>query len=149
MRRRLRFSCGLILICELVLLSGCSGGSDNPQTVNVKGVVLYNGQPVEGADVIFTPTAGRPASGRTNAQGEFTLKTFEEGDGALPGEHVVTVGKVESAARTGGDPGRDPPSTAPVAKALLPAKYNDSRQSDLKASVTVAGPNDFKFELKD
>ena len=128
-----------------MLLVGC-GGSDRPATVQVKGVVLYNGQPLEGADVVFTPGTGRPATGRTNAQGEFTLTTFEPGDGALTGEHVVTIGKSESPAQAG-EIDRHAPT--PVSKALLPAKYSDARVTELKATVTAAGPNEPKFELKD
>lgn len=84
----------LPLLCPLVLV-GC--GPSRPETVPVSGHVTLNGQPVEGATVMFSPEAeGRPATGTTDADGRFTLKTFEAGDGALPGVHSVTVTKVES-----------------------------------------------------
>jgi hypothetical protein len=84
----------LILLCPLTL-AGC--GPSRPETVPVSGRVTLDGRPVEGATVMFSPEAeGRPATGTTDAEGNFTLKTFEPGDGALLGKHRVTVTKVES-----------------------------------------------------
>ena len=68
--------------CFVVL--GC--GVSHPDTHEVTGEVTYNGQPVDGANVVFT-LDGPLASGVTDAAGKFTLRTFEDGDGAVAGTH--------------------------------------------------------------
>jgi len=63
-----------------VLLAGC--GSDG--LVPVKGRVLLDGQPLDGAAVLFEPEGGGvPATGVTDASGGFTLATSGRGE-ALP-----------------------------------------------------------------
>lgn len=135
-------------------LASC--GSDRPATVEVKGKVTYKNQPVEGAAVMFQSTTGKPATGETDAEGNFTLRTFGANDGAVPGDYVVTITKVESVppGQPGSDPGRDagrepPTSTRTPPKSLIPLKYNDTKTSGLKQTVTEDGPNEFAFELTD
>lgn len=79
-----------LLLC-LVVLAGCGGdGGFAPVT----GRVLLNGKPVEGAAVLFEPEAGGvPATGVTNANGEFSLSTTGHGVGAAIGKHGVSVSK--------------------------------------------------------
>ena len=133
-----------------VSLSGCGEAVDRPKTAPVKGVVTYKGQPVDGASVMFFPTtSGRPATAQTNSQGEFTLTTFDTNDGAIIGEHRVTVAKIESVAPQG-DPGRTPQATTTTPpKNQLPNKYNDPQQSGLKETVKAGEANSFKFDLAD
>lgn len=57
-----------------------------------------DGEPVSGATVVFTPVGSAAApipgpysSGVTNEQGEFTLRTRRDDDGAVPGPHRVGV----------------------------------------------------------
>jgi hypothetical protein len=134
----------LVLGC---LVSGC--GPSRPATVPVKGTVTYNGEPVEGAAVVFFGT-GRQATGETNSEGIFSLQTYEPNDGAIPGEYTVTIAKVESAPESSGDPGREPPKvSATPPKSLIPKKYADPKDSELKETVTPGAPNEFTFELKD
>lgn len=65
-----------------VLLCGC--GPSRPTTVPVSGTVLLDGEPVESAAVIFSSVeGGRPATGITDAQGRFRLRTFDGNDGVL------------------------------------------------------------------
>jgi hypothetical protein len=79
-----------------VLLSGCFG-RPGPETAEVHGRVTMNGQPVTSGRVLFFPTgtvgegAGKPAQGLLDSEGEFELRTYEDGDGAVVGEHRVTV----------------------------------------------------------
>jgi hypothetical protein len=84
----------LILVCTL-FLNGCSN-SDRPKLAKVSGTVTLDKMPVAGAAVMFMPVGGgRPAQGLTDAQGKFTLTTFDDGDGAIIGEHKVTVTKMQ------------------------------------------------------
>jgi hypothetical protein len=80
----------------ILLSSGCFSRS-GPETAEVHGRVTLNGQPVTSGRVLFFPTgtvgegAGKPAQGLLNEDGEFELRTYEDGDGAVVGEHRITV----------------------------------------------------------
>lgn len=75
---------GTVLVCGF----GCGGSGPVPVT----GKVTVDGVPVAGAGVLFTPKGGgRPAHGETKADGTYELTTARPGDGALPGEYVVTI----------------------------------------------------------
>jgi len=59
---------------------------------------MFNGQPVKEAAVTFSPAGGanqldtgKPATGFTDADGNFALSTFTEYDGAIVGTHTVNV----------------------------------------------------------
>lgn len=76
-------------VAALGLLSGCGDG--RPERVPVSGRVLIDGQSVAAGAIRFHPQQGRPATGTIKPDGSFVLSTFEEGDGAIPGNHTVTV----------------------------------------------------------
>lgn len=78
----------------LLVLAGC--GPKGPQIVPVSGVVLLDGNPVEGAVLMFLAgTLGlQPATAATDAQGRFKLTTKADGDGAYEGPHKVTISLV-------------------------------------------------------
>ena len=130
-------------------LGGC--GSDRPQTIPVSGTVTLDGSPIEGAIVGFTPTGGgRPATGTTDTSGKFTLTTFEDGDGALPGTHTVTVTKMKSSGGEGmpsagdseGEEGdvmlsgpMGPGQQEPTVEWLVPQKYSNPKTSELSCDV--------------
>src|SRR5438876_5186896 len=92
-----RFFLILAPVVSLLLTVGCSNpGTGRPKVVRASGRVLYNGQPLEGAHVTFTnTTAKRSAYGQTDADGKFTLTTFEPNDGAVPGKQQISVSKVK------------------------------------------------------
>ncbi len=99
-----RIVLSLYLISSLSFLSGC-GDAPGPETAYVSGTVTMNGSPVTAGRVMFFPTAsdgkntGKAASGQLDSSGEFELTTYSDGDGAVIGEHKVTVLKP----RGGGD----------------------------------------------
>ncbi|QDV20992.1 hypothetical protein Pan153_56740 [Gimesia panareensis] len=131
-----------VIICNgLLLLAGCGSGVDRPSTVQVEGTVTFDNQPLEGASISFIPQDGRPASGFTDAGGHFVLKTFEPGDGAIPGEHTVIVTKVAADSKSGDD-------IYAKQKSVIPEKYGDLKNSGLTATVKTDGENKFSFELK-
>ena len=133
----------------ILVMTGC-GGPEGPELAPVKGTVTYQGKPVENAGVTFTPTKGGPATAQTNAQGEFTLQTLGK-DGAVLGDHVVTIAKMDSAAvdASKGDPGRSPPAPSAPPKSLIPVKYAHPEKSGVKQTVKADGPNEFKIDLTD
>ena len=83
------------LVAALLLLAGC--GSSGPAMVKVSGTVMLDDKPVDGASVMFVPIAtGRPAQGKTDADGKFTLETEKPGDGAQVGEYNVAISGVRT-----------------------------------------------------
>ena len=163
MKQALKTICGIGLFAVLFAVPGCGDDKvDRPyDLVPAGGVVIYKGQPVEGATVTFHPaeagspmSAGKPAArAKTNAQGRFRLWTFDLDDGALPGDHVVTISKVEIVAPDidpdvpGYDPSKAPADPPP--RYLVPERFGNRPTSDLKATVTPEGPNEFEFALDD
>jgi hypothetical protein len=148
---------GLLLgaACALVGLAGC--GSGRPQTAKVEGKVTYAGQPVTFGEITFYPRQGRSATGRIQADGTYRLTTFSEGDGALLGQHTVTIKAVkfpepanqpksmnEEIARDLKGGGRQGPHAQP--HWLVPSRYAQRDTSGLKAEVRK-GPNTCNFDL--
>jgi hypothetical protein len=153
-----RFS-GLFTILAITVLigsAGCSGGPKIPQTVTVKGKVLYKDKPVDGAEVGFVSKLDNkdvfPAHGTTNAEGEFTLATYidpqHEVSGATPGEFTVTVIKNEQQdmAKIMEEFKSNP---AMEFKKAIPDKYTTAKGSPLSATVKADGDNNFEFKLED
>jgi hypothetical protein len=151
------------LVCLGLLVVGCSGApADRPELTPVKGTVVYNNKPVEGAEVAFwAEGAPRPAKGMTDSEGKFTLSMFDYNDGAVPGPNKVTVSKVEAAAAPAGDPTtalNDPTAltsqmqqatTAAPPKNEFPAKYTAQGTTPLTETVEAGQENTFVIQLTD
>jgi len=146
----------LILVMVSVVAGGCSRTQEDkwtrarPKTIRVTGQVKKNGSPVEEAKVVFhsnSPVNGivYSAFGYTNARGRFSLQTFRDGDGAVAGEHRVTVEKtVWEQPAPAKEADIAPP---PMETSFLPDAYRSTKTSGLTAEVTEKGPNEFVFEL--
>lgn len=128
------------LVCAAAITSSSGCGKATPAVFPVTGIVTYQDQPVEGAQVMFTPTNGRAAEGTTDAQGKFSLTTFSAGDGALEGQHRVTI--VKMVKQDAGDP-------YSVTKNVLPARYADPAQSPLVEEIANPGRKEISFILTD
>lgn len=93
-----RFAAGCLSVAVLLIV-GC--GKDEFPLASVTGKVTCNGKPVPDVVVVFSPTGdttsqefpGKPASGKTDENGEYELSTFKptSGDGAIIGTHTVTI----------------------------------------------------------
>jgi len=133
------------------IATGC--GSGLPETAEVNGTVTLDGKPVDGAIVVFfDPDGAHPARGVTDGSGKFTLTTFEAGDGAVLGQHKVSVSKIdESAKAPAGAEGQDTPSVSEdiseSAKNLLPVLYSSPSTSGLTVEVKK-GMDPVVLELK-
>jgi hypothetical protein len=132
---------------------GCSAKpyqDQRPKVVPVHGVVRFNGKPLDGARVTFSNTAaGISAYGVTDAEGKFTLTTFEPGDGAAPGHYQITVSK---AVETGRPTAKTAPPVfrsggAPHPRSLIPQKYGNLATSKLAADIAEAGNDEIVVEL--
>jgi hypothetical protein len=137
-----------ILCLGLSIVLGCNSAPENPATYPVTGKVTYQNQPVEGATVVLVAqsTDGRGAVGNTDAEGNFKVGTFGEGDGALPGSYKIKVFKYEMIAEAPKDD--DDVMTAEEEQAaytgvedieeggnLLPLKYEDPNTSGFSVDV--------------
>jgi hypothetical protein len=77
-------------------LGGC-GGHDYP-IAPVEGTITLDGEPLADAQVGFEPvrkekqtTAGFGSYGQTDAQGHYRLESVHGDDGAVVGEHRVSI----------------------------------------------------------
>lgn len=147
----------IALLPILVLIAGC--GSNGPEMAKVRGIVTLDGKPVEDAAVGFAPQNGdRPATGTTDASGQFTLTTFTPGDGAVVGTHTVTVSKIRSSgqqvdASTVPAGSNAMPLSGPTAPGaikiqwVVPPKYADPKTSGFTVDVK-RGMEPVTLELK-
>lgn len=141
-------------------VAGCTGNL--PEVEYVEGLILYEGKPLAGATVSFTPAqpgAGLPAYGKTGPDGAFRLTAAltnarggRSGRGTAPGEYVVTVVKI-------GEPGNfeavdeDPDAPRQLSRRppqqvyLVPHVYSEVSKSPLRAVVKSGVAGSFTFKL--
>ncbi|MFM7163854.1 MAG: hypothetical protein ACKO3T_01310 [Planctomycetaceae bacterium] len=143
-------------LVSLMLSQGCAGGPRIPATFPVTGKVLYKGAPLVDAEVSFVSKLDnqdvRPANGRTDADGEFSLTTYidpqHEVEGATAGQYTVTVNKVETMSdeEMMKQFQKNPSMTF---KPLVPTRYTVPSETPLVASVEAGGKNHFEFTLEE
>lgn len=134
----------------LLALAGC-GGSSHPATVAVGGTVSFKGAPLTNGTVRFNPVdaqKGRPAEGKIDANGKFTLSTFVPGDGALAGDYGVSVTSYKAGEEK---LAKDKDLGLNINdKSAIPEKYNNAKTSGLKETIKTGEPKkDLKLELKE
>jgi hypothetical protein len=119
------------------------------------------GEPVEGATVVFVPSAKGAASaaGVTDAEGYYELTTFTAGDGAQVGKYLVKVTKYDVKKPDGTKEQRfvtheeeqatyvEDTTPAPPPKNVLPAKYETETTSGIVHTVED-GPTTLDIELE-
>jgi hypothetical protein len=95
MRTFPRLATVLVLAGATVMLSSCG---DRKSVYPMRGRVLdAQGKPLAGASLIFHPLDAAPDDVRhkpattTDKEGQFTLTTYTENDGAPAGEYAVTI----------------------------------------------------------
>lgn len=141
----------------IVFVSGCG---DSMRLAPVSGTVKVDGKPLPKAGVTFTPIkGGRPAWATTDSEGHFELSTLRAGDGALVGEHVVTVAEPDTDAPV--VPANADPELASLyaemptqpqrikRKGALDPKFASRDTSGLTFTVEARGANLAEFNLTD
>lgn len=129
---------------SLLALAGCGGGA----TVNPTGtpypvtgkVILPDGNPLTEGTVRFVPKGtegGWPAAGKVKSDGAFSMTTYKEDDGVIPGTYLVAI---ESSLDT--DAGR-------VSRPVVPSKYVDESLSGLEVTVKAETNTLEPFQLDD
>lgn len=130
-----------LLLC--ITLVGCGGASDAPDLVKVSGVANFQGKPLPEATLTFYPAKGPVGVARTNANGEFQVRT--NGTlGAVVDTHKVTVAVAAEAAEA---PPMDGNEMAVANKSVLPSKYADKETTDLQISIPEAGNENLVLDL--
>ena len=130
--RNFVLSLSVLLLC----FCGCPASSGNIGLV--EGVVTLDGTPVEGAFVRFYPETGRGSSGKTDKDGHYELRYTRSEDGAIIGNHKITIStEVEADYEQDPDEGR---------AESVPKKYLDRKKTELTATVE-SGRNNINFDL--
>jgi hypothetical protein len=157
MKHKIADFCWLaFVLASVVAIVGC--GSGRPEVSPVRGTVTFGGRPVPTGTIHFWPEEGRPARGTINADGAYTLTTFEPGDGAVLGKHLVTIESVavsdaapkpksvEEEIAIYSDP-NTPVVQGGSMQTLIPRAYADRARTPLEARVD-RGENTIDFQLK-
>ncbi len=127
-----------VLLACLALI-GCGEGEQT--LVPVTGRVVFQGQPVAGGMIVFTPdeaygSTGPIALARIAADGTYQLQS-DGIDGVVPGWHQVSIAPPPRSAR-------QTPGYAP--KLLgFPKHFRDPSRSGLRLEVVDTGSNQFDF----
>ena len=133
----------IVGIFLLVALAGCGRRTvdyDSIGLVEVTGHVTLDGQPLQGAYVVFESSDNRQSYGTTNADGQYRLNYNSEQTGVMPGPMKVRI--------TNTPPGEaaEEPSLNHSVTPPVPPQYN--AQSTLEVIVESDSGQRFDFELK-
>lgn len=132
----LQFSLSVLLLC----CCGCP--APNGDIGIVEGVVTLDGNPVGKASVMFFPQSGRASIGTTDEKGHYRLLYTRSADGAVIGEHKVTIStEVKEDSGYGNEE-----AAIEGRKELIPSKYVHRKKTDLTATVK-SGKNTINFDL--
>jgi hypothetical protein len=148
--KKLAACVGLGLI--MVWMGGC-GGCRTSGLVPATGKVIYQGQPLAGANIVAHVRGENTAVAVSDADGKFTL-TYNGQNGVPPGAMIpVTVTKVESPYSIAEGERPKTPIPRPGRKAepprsLIPEKYGDPKAPLLFIDVPSGGTDKLVLELK-
>jgi hypothetical protein len=122
---------------------GAVGCSSTPAgvipAVPAAGTVTYKGKPLEQGQLQFLPEQGSPASGSIE-NGKFTLSTYSEGDGAVPGKHKVGITSTkEVPSKRGGEA---------ETVYLIPVNYASPDLSGIEVEIPPEGNTNITIDLK-
>lgn len=142
--------CLPVLLCALVFV-GCSRA---PYPVApTRGVVTIDDKPVPGGKVMFAPIAqgtvetGKPAFGELHPDGTFELSTFQPGDGAIVGEHWVTlIGTKDRNVLGEAEPATTP--KLPFTRVSIPQKRTISANIENHIEIRLTSGDVKKFDQR-
>jgi hypothetical protein len=122
----------------MITWNGCR--ERGPTYVPVTGTVKYSDGTVPTGDIAsitFQPASPSPdtkaASGSISPDGSFALTSVKPGDGAKPGEYVVTVYVTRG---------------YPAGEMLVADRFTKTDATPLKANVKESGGNNFNFVVE-
>jgi hypothetical protein len=136
---------GALIPAVFLVLSGCGGPGEVDIPAAPKGplapvtgkVLLPDGSPLKEGTITFMPVKqpGRPATGKLQPDGTYTLTTKDVGEGAVEGDYKVKISSELTA-----------PGPKKSVRYVVDAAYKDEDGSGFKATVK-SGSNDFPFKL--
>ena len=111
-----------------------------PPVFKTTGRVTWNGEPTSGVLVsLSSKSRNLASSGLSDAEGNFSLTTWRFGDGAVGGEHAVTVQKIVIMGHRA--------DGSPIQGNCMPPKYDNPETSGLTATIVERGPNVLSFDV--
>lgn len=124
---------GAAVVALAAILAGCDS---KPALPPVTGVVTYGGQPLAGANVLFTPEKGIASGATTGPDGRFELQANDGRKGAEVGKHRVSVVRPspEVPPPMGGESGPPPLPEPPL-------------EHHVELEVTAEGENNFTIDI--
>jgi|GEM_PF-2484166 len=135
-------SVNVLFAVFMLALTGCggdeaSGGKRTVTTVPASGVLTLDDKPFGPIHIDLLPLkkAGdnvRTAKANVNSDGTFVLGTYEESDGAAPGNYRVVLGNM-------GENMMDPPPAVADTQVLVPEGGGDSIKIILKSAKGDTG----------
>jgi hypothetical protein len=150
--RILKCSAYRVVLCTIAVAIGlCGCGHRSPtgdieKTVPAAGVLTFQGEPLEYYQVMLFPEGARPAGGVSDEQGKFILGTNDQGDGAVPGRHQVSI--VYVGPPRGPEWGMDDFSPPPPPKVKIPEKYARAETSGVTVEIPDSGAGDLQIDLQ-
>ena len=159
---RRQFQLSFLALIALFLQTGC--GESGPALEYVTGTLKKGGEPLASVSVTFHPVAGGVSSaGRTDSEGRFVLISQSGKEGAVAGEHKVTLQQVQETGGGGSGGGMDTSRMQEMMKArqsggsknsapeynkgsVIPPEYESANKTTLKYTVN-AGGGDFDISL--
>jgi hypothetical protein len=123
------------------LSGGCGSKAPPPGPSTVRGKVTFNGQPVAGGLVVFTPDpqrggSGKPARGETGPDGGFVLQ-FDNSTEIPAGWYRVSLAP----------PPAIPDPASATQKPAFPAKLARPDLSGIEREVTAGKEHVFEFAV--
>jgi hypothetical protein len=130
--------CSLALGAAVVGLQGGCGSSETPVPTTVRGRVTFQGQPLAGGLVVFSPDAERGGSGKPmraeiRDDGSFEL-TAESKPDVPPGWYRVAIAPA--------------PASGSQIQPLLPLQLRRPDQSGLVREVAAGKDHHFEFAIE-
>lgn len=141
-----------LAVGAVALIVGIGAWSQAPPSLcAVTGTVTIDGKPTEMVMVYFWPEGSqsrdsflyRHASGKTDAQGRFVLKSGSGAAGIASGSYKVTFSRL---AARGKPISGDKKATRTGAAETIPTRYCEPDQTPLVATVSSSA-KDFSFEV--
>ena len=141
--RQMQGLAAALLLCSV----GCSRG-DAPTLGETQGIIMYEGKPLDGANVSFVPVSGPIAVGVTDKEGRFTLTTNGE-VGAPIGVCRISI-QAHGAFPPGFKPPVDPSGESGYVEPpwRIPRTYGTVQTSGLTATIEKNKLNEVRLDLK-
>lgn len=132
------------VVASLLSLGIGCGSSSSYELAPVRGTVTIGGVPLTEGKVMFAPIAkgddhraGKPAFGFLGSDGSFVLGTYADEDGAVVGDHWVTVIRYRDADK----PGQAASPAIPVfSRVLAPERVTVAAGKENKIDIALTTP---------